>query len=243
MKIGLAQIYSKKDDLHFNIRRHLQAVEQSIKHGIDLLIFPELSLTGYNPDTAASMAIEPTDSRLGVFDMLSNTTGIILGIGAPLLTSDKPSINLLLFSRSRKRQVIGKQHLHEDEIPFFSAAVTANRLNADGLKIGFAICHEITVPEHFQKAVDDGCNLYLASVAKTHSGIKKAKKILTAAAKQHQRPVLIVNCTGECEGKTAGGESAIINTTGEIVAELPSQAEGLLIFDSENGQALPIEEI
>lgn len=243
MRIGLAQIGSRKDDLQFNLRRHVQAVEHSAKQRIDLLVFPELSLSGYNPEGAAAMAIKPTDSRLAVFDKLSNKLRISLALGVPLHTSGKPSIGMLLFGGSTKRQVIGKHYLHEDEIPFFSVASTANHVNAGGLKIGFAICHEITVPEHFQKAVDAGCDLYLASVAKTHSGMQKARRILTAAARQHQRSVLVVNCTGECEGKPAGGGSFISNTSGEIIAELSAHAEGLLVYDSENGRAMPAKEI
>lgn len=239
MRIGLAQISSQKDDMQFNLDRHVQAVEQSAKQRIDLVVFPELSLTGYNPEKAAVMAIKPTDSRLAIFDKITNKLWISLAFGAPLRTSGKPLIAMLLFSCSTKMQVIGKHHLHEDEVPFFSAASTANYVNAGGLKIGFAICHEITVPEHFQKAVNAGCDLYLASVAKTHSGMQKARRILTAAAGQHQRPVLVVNCTGECEGKSAGGGSFIINTSGKIIAKLSARAEGLLIYDSENRRAMP----
>ena len=243
MRIGLVQIASQKEDLHFNIHRHVQAIEHAVNQRIELLVFPELSLTGYDPKSAALMAVEPTDSRLAVFDKLSKTTGMILGVGAPLLTPGKPSIGMLLFSGSKRRQVIGKQYLHEDEIPFFSTATTANCIIADGIKIGFAICYEISIPEHFQKAVDDGCDLYLASVAKTDTGMQEALQILTTAAKQHRTPVLIVNCTGEFEGRSAGGGSSIINTSGEVVAKLSSQAEELLIFDSENGQASSVKEI
>lgn len=243
MRIGLAQIASQKNDLQYNIHRHVQVIEHAVNQRIDLLVFPELSLTGYDPESAASMAVEPTDSRLAVFDKLSKTTGMILGLGAPLLTPGKPSIGMLLFSGSGKRQVIGKQYLHEDEIPFFSTEVTENCLVADGIKIGFAICYEISIPEHFQKAMDNGCDLYLASVAKTDAGMQEALKILTTAAKQHRTPVLIVNCCGESEGKPAGGGSAIINSSGEVIAKLSSHADELLIFDSESGQALSIMEI
>ena len=45
--VGLAQIYPKLGDVEANLEKHLQFVEQADKQGVDLLVFPELSLTGY----------------------------------------------------------------------------------------------------------------------------------------------------------------------------------------------------
>ncbi len=47
LKIGLAQIYPTLGDLEANLRKHLEVIEDAVARGADLIVFPELSLTGY----------------------------------------------------------------------------------------------------------------------------------------------------------------------------------------------------
>ncbi len=59
--VGLAQIYPKLGDVAANVEKHLAFVEQADKQGVDLLVFPELSTTGYQvQDLVPEVAIRPT---------------------------------------------------------------------------------------------------------------------------------------------------------------------------------------
>ena len=70
IKVGLAQIYPKLGDLAYNLQVHLDYVRQAREQSVDLLVFPELSLTGYQvQDLVPEVAIE-TDAKSEVFAAL-----------------------------------------------------------------------------------------------------------------------------------------------------------------------------
>jgi NAD+ synthase (glutamine-hydrolysing) len=60
--IGLAQIAPKIGDLNHNLALHLAQIDLAAQHGVDVLVFPELSLTGYNlQDLVYEVALSPTE--------------------------------------------------------------------------------------------------------------------------------------------------------------------------------------
>lgn len=61
IKVGLAQMYPKLGDVQANLEKHLQSIQQADEQGADLIVFPELSLTGYQvQDLVPEVAIRPT---------------------------------------------------------------------------------------------------------------------------------------------------------------------------------------
>ena len=59
LTIAAAQSISIAGDLAANIQRHLRFIEVAAEQGVELLVFPELSLTGYENEVAAALAIDP----------------------------------------------------------------------------------------------------------------------------------------------------------------------------------------
>ncbi|HRF98746.1 MAG TPA: nitrilase-related carbon-nitrogen hydrolase, partial [Aggregatilineales bacterium] len=58
IKIGMAQIYPKLGDVTANLKKHLAFVDQAVEQGVELLVFPELSMTGYQlQDLVSEVAI------------------------------------------------------------------------------------------------------------------------------------------------------------------------------------------
>lgn len=243
MKVCLAQVRSEKGDIQHNIDHH-QAVLQSLEPGsADLVVFPELSLSNYDPDVAGSLSIELDDRRLSTFRRLADEMGTTLAVGAPVKTSSKPLIAMLVFAPGGERVVIGKRHLHADEIPYFSPSEGGVGILEMAIRIGIAICYEISVVEHIEAVVAGGATLYVASVAKTPEGVAEATATLRRTAQKHRVPVLMVNSVGTCEGKQAGGGSMIIDEQGRLVAQLESSTEGLLVYDTETRSAATISAV
>ena len=56
VKVGLAQIYPKVGDVKANLQKHLDLIQQASQQGVDLIVFPELSMTGYQGLNFAAMA-------------------------------------------------------------------------------------------------------------------------------------------------------------------------------------------
>ena len=121
MKCCVAQIKSITGDIERNIERHKEFVATAVSHHANLIIFPELSLTGYEPTLAQALAIQPDDPRLDRFQTMANAGKIIIGVGAPTQHQPRPCISLILFRPQQPRNLYTKQYFHEDEEPFFSS--------------------------------------------------------------------------------------------------------------------------
>lgn len=68
MKICLAQTKSEKGKVMKNIQNHLELVERAIELKSDLIVFPELSITNYEPELANELA---TDINNSIFNSIS----------------------------------------------------------------------------------------------------------------------------------------------------------------------------
>ena len=237
MRVCLAQVRSEKGAVRRNVARHLAALHRLAPRPGDLVVFPELSLSNYDPDVAAASSVDLGDRRLIPLQEFSDSTGSVISVGAPVRSSDKPMIAQLVFSPNRPLTVVGKTHLHADEYAYFAAAPGGPVVLDLAAQIGVAICYEISVSEHAAALTSNGAEVYVASVAKTPRGIERGWGQLAKTAVRHQISALVVNSVGMCEGKKAGGGSAVFDQRGELVQRLGAAAEGYLIFDTVRGMA------
>lgn len=230
MRICVAQTRPIAGDIGQNVERHKPFVNVAVATGADVLIFPELSLTGYEPDLANALATTPDDNRFDLFQQLSDATRITLGVGIPLRSNSGILISLLIFQPNQPRQVYSKQYLHADEEPYFVPGQAPTFLIAPTLAL--AICYELSVPEHLTDAVKNGATIYVASVAKSASGVERAVEQLTEIAQTYSMTVLMANSVGPCDNFIAAGKSSVWNNKGVLVGQLDEYNEGVLIMDT-----------
>ena len=76
MKIGVVQIASLLGDIDSNIARHAQFVRLASAHHVELVVFPELSLTQYDAPYAENVAIAAEDPRLARLQAIADELGI-----------------------------------------------------------------------------------------------------------------------------------------------------------------------
>ena len=232
MIICIAQTKSVKDNISHNINHHLQFIEIAVKRNADFIFFPELSLTGYEPTLANKLATTKDDFRFDEFQQMSNEKQIIIGVGFPLKNNSGICISMVIFQPSDQRSVYSKQYLHPDEQPFFKAGQNSKQFMSKTPKIAMAICYEINVPEHAENAFRLGAEIYIASVAKSVKGVKKAEKRLSTIAKKYSMTVFMVNGIGPSDDFIGGGKSAIWNKDGRLLNQLNEHQEGILIFNT-----------
>ena len=237
MRICLAQLRSETGNVPGNTAHHLAALRQLETQAGDLVAFPELSLSNYDPEAAVAVAMSPDDRRLADFQHFANETGVTIAVGAPIVTRGRPLIAMLVFAQSRRPLVVGKRHLHPDELPWFSPADEGVSVVGCGLRIGMAICHELTVAAHAESLMSADASVYLATVAKTASGVAAALPLLMGTAQRHRIPVLMVNGIGMYEGRPAGGGSMALASDGTLLARLDGSSEGVLTYDTETASA------
>jgi predicted amidohydrolase len=232
MKICIAQTRAVKGDIEANLANHKKSIELAAAHGAKMIIFSELSLTGYEPELADALATNKDDERFNELQQVSDEKNIVIGAGIPVRSGNGILIGMVIFRPLQSRQTYFKQYLHPDEEPYFITGPAQKVLEEINDQIALAICYEISVPEHAERAHENEAKIYIASVAKTVDGMEKAFDTLAATAKKYSMFVLVSNCVGECEGKEAGGRSAIWNDKGTLLEQLNDKDEGIFIFDT-----------
>ncbi len=233
MKICAAQTKALKGDILHNISQHERLIGLAISEGADIVIFPELSLTGYEPSLVKHLATTPDDSRFDIFQKISNAGKIIIGTGMPTISEEGIHISMLLFRPYIERQTYSKQFLHPDELKFFVSGQNITDFRVDHFNIAFSICYELSVKEHAENAFHNGAQIYIASVAKFVNGLKNASDRLSAIAREYSMTVLMSNCIGEADGQRCAGLSSIWNNQGQLIDRLDDSHEGIIQIDTD----------
>jgi predicted amidohydrolase len=236
MKICVAQTRPAKGDVPSNFNNHKNFTELAISHSADMIVFPELSLTGYEPTLAKELATNKDFENFQELQDLSDSKEIIIGAGMPIKTDQGILIGMIIFQPRQPRQTYFKQHIHPDEEPYFINGTYQPVLVARN--IALAICFEISVPEHAEQAYKNEAKIYVASVAKTATGVEKAIEILSETAKKYSMTVFMSNCVGMNDGSECGGRSSIWNHKGVLMEQLNDRDEGLIIFDTDTQEII-----
>jgi len=238
MKVGIAQTRPITADIPRNIQQHKTQIAKAVSSGADILIFPELSLTGYEPTLAQILAVDPDDKKLDVFQQLSDTHRLIIGAGIPTRHGDDVCISMALFQPGKPRQLYSKKYLHADEEPFFvSGQHGPGRIGED---IALAICYEISVPQHAEEAHRNGARVYIASVAKFMHGIDKALARLAEIGSSYSMTVLMSNSVGQADGYECAGKSSAWDNKGRLLGQLDGYREGILLLDTDTKEVIEI---
>ena len=233
MKIAVAQTRPVKGDIPHNIARHAGIINLALANGAGMIIFPELSLTGYEPTLAKALAIDTDDTRLAVFQEAGNQHAITIGVGVPTRHHQGVCISMVLFQPGQPRRSYSKMYLHSDETSFFVAGPRDAGLIGAENDIALAICYELSVPEHAAMAFKNGAHMYMASVAKTAAGVAKAADRLSVVAREYGMTVFMANSLGVQDNFHSAGQSAVWSRNGELLAQMDEESEGIIIHDSQ----------
>jgi predicted amidohydrolase len=218
--------------------QHKKLLTLAATHGADMIIFPELSLTGYEPKLAKELATDLADTRFNDFQKISDAKQLTIGVGMPIQTGKGVTISMILFQPSGRRQVYSKHYLHSDEEGFFVSGERSPALIVHKTHVALAICYELSVPEHAENAAKSGAEVYIASVAKFVNGIDKAIKRLSDIASRYSMTVFMSNCVGQSDGLECAGKTSIWNNKGILAGQLDDKNEGILIFDTTTGEVI-----
>ncbi|MDD2019517.1 carbon-nitrogen hydrolase family protein [Pseudomonas putida] len=240
MKLCAVQLASLKGDLPGNLQRHLVCIEQAAALGAELVVFPELSLTGYEPSVARQSALPVTSARLDPLQAACDRLGITVAVGLPLPTPDGIRIGMPVFCPDAPRQAYAKQRLHDDELPYFTPGHQALLLEVGEHRVAPAICYESMFMAHAAVARERGADLYLVSVAKTAKGIREGYAHYPEVARELGMPVLMANFVGPADTFIGAGGSAAWDSQGHLLASLDDHSEGLIVLDTRSASAITL---
>ncbi|MCT2562376.1 carbon-nitrogen hydrolase family protein [Chryseobacterium herbae] len=236
MKIAAAQIKPIKGDILKNIENHKIVIKAAATKNVDLIIFPELSITGYEPELAEQLSIDYEDQILDVFQKIADDNNMSITVGMPTKSDDQLFISSIIFEPGEKRKVYSKRNLFPTEITFFSKGESFCQLELSQTKISLAICYDLSDPTHSQEAYQTGSTIYAASVLNSVNGIDEDIIKLSTIAEKYHLHVIMANFVGESGGYECAGKSSVWSTTGNLLGQLNDEDEGILIVDTDNDQ-------
>jgi predicted amidohydrolase len=232
MIIAAAQTKPHDGRVEVNIRHHLQMADLAARKGVELLLFPEMSLTGYGREHAQEQNFSVKDARLQPLKEKATEHNMCIVAGAPIKIGSKLHIGAFIIHPGGDVRIYTKQYLHEGEEQFFCPCFDHNpKWELKGEHIAIAICADIDKEQHAADAAAAGATVYLASIFYTPEGLAEGYQHLGSYAQKYGMKVLMANYTGESYGMEAGGGSGYWNSEGTLVASLDNTGQELLIVE------------
>lgn len=223
-------------DITASVVLHLRHAQFAARQGVQLLVFPELSLTGYELAGAGSAAIRLDDPRLDPLRRWAQDARMVVVAGAPVRAdSGELHIASLVFGPKGPTGIYTKCHVHESEQPPFSPGHGGALLRLEKEVIGLAICRDATFPTHAASAARDGATVYAVSAMLTKEDYDRKVPLLRQYAREHEMFVLLANYTGATGGFPAVGQSAIWAPSGELITQATAQEETVLVSVLDRG--------
>jgi predicted amidohydrolase len=212
-----------------NYEKVLRFANEAFEQGIDLFILPEMFSTGFSMET--SITAEPLDGRTpGFLRNLARSGNVNVVGGFALKRADgKPqNVSLAVDRKGRDYALYAKVHLisllEEDE--YYEPGNEAVVFEMEGIKASCFVCFDLRFPEIF-RSVADRCGVIMVIASWPESRQNHWDVLLRARAIENQCFIVGVNRVGSGGGLNFKGGTAIIDPTGDLIAE-GSDKEGLV---------------
>ncbi|MTI31071.1 carbon-nitrogen hydrolase family protein [Xanthovirga aplysinae] len=236
MILAAAQVNSIEGNIFDNLSEHIHWIKKAAESKVDLIVFPEMSLTGYTREKAESLAFSREDPRLDELRELAVVFKMIIVVGAPIKIQRDLYIGSFILKPDGSLSIYTKQFLHQGEEQFFESSFDYNPILEIGReRVSFAICADIDNPLHPEKAHQNRSTIYVCSIFFSGKGISKGHEVLGNYAKSFSLNVLMSNYSGDCWGLTAGGKSAFWTNDGELCTAMEENSRGLVVVESQEG--------
>jgi len=223
-------------DIAANAATAADLIRRAADQGADLLVLPELFLTGYElPGIVADPAthtLSPEDSRLDLLATACAETRTAVVAGAPTRDPETGELHisvLVLGWDGRFAAQYDKQHVTPNErAAGFDAGVRGCTIALDGWRLGLGICWDSGYPEHARAAALDGCHAYLVGAMFGRGGGERQRAtVFPARALDNTCYVLLANHSGPSGQYHGCGGSAVWNPDGTLLADAGTARTGL----------------
>ena len=247
--LAAAQTIPKRGDVAANLDGHIRLIRVAAEQHVRLLVFPELSLTGYELDIADDLAFTDGDLRLRPLIQSASSCDMILVVGAPVRIGAALHIGAFIVFPDGSVDLYTKHRLGAfppdvspgrvvppAEATVFQPGNLNPLVRFDGHTAAVAVCADIGRPSHPSEAADRGAKTYLASMFVSPQDFEQDTARLSSYAAQYSMAVVFANYGGPSGGLPSGGRSAIWSDSGELLVRLEPTGWGLAVAtESENG--------
>ncbi len=238
IRIAGAQSISVAGNIAANVQTHLEFIAAARLAHVNLLVFPELSLCGYELPMLQACVLRADDSRLAALREMAFEAKMTVVVGAPVFNGAgmPPAIGAITFFPDRTHSIYQKQHLHPGEEIFASKGdVVSNNSPLHGESYSLAICADTAHETHAENAAKSGATLYLAGVLVSEAGYAADSAKMQQYATSHQLGVLMANHGGPSGGYASAGKSAFWAPGGKLVVQAPATGNALVVASHDSG--------
>ncbi len=244
LRIAAAQLNLCVGDVRGNARKIIAAAHQARDElHADVVVFPELALTGYPPEDLLLRADLHAQVRGGIEELKRGINGIAVVFGYPH-QEDHHLYNAAALLRDGA--IVAryfKQHLPNygvfDEKRYFTAGDQACVVDIKGVPTALSICEDIWMPGPIRQAREAGARLFININASPFHLAKGEERVelLKQRAQQGEMPIVYVNLVGGQDELVFDGESLAVDAQGQLMLRAPAFAEGLFPLDLQvNGE-------
>ena len=234
--IAAAQSASVPGEVSQNVARHLRLGALAAGRGAHLLVFPELSLTGYELAIARSHTLRPDSPELNPLRRLAADARMTVVAGAPM-GNDKDQLHITAFVFRPDGSVLTytKEHVHQSEENVFTSGPGGPTLLVGEATVALAICADAAQPRHAARAAARGANVYAVGAMIDEAGYARKSALLKNYAVEHRMAVLLANYSGATGGEVSAGKSAIWSEDGELIVASAGTEESLVVATKQSG--------
>jgi predicted amidohydrolase len=239
--LAAAQTSAVAGDVAANLRQHLQLIAAAAALRPQVLVFPELSLTGYELDLAAQLAFSERDERLAPLREAAAKHGMIAIVGAPIRNEVGLCIGAFILGADGSLDHYEKRHLGafsaddgpdgvvpppEDSV--FRAGSRDPLLSFDGNIGALSICKDGLYSAHAQQAAERNACSYFSSQFAIPAHLEFKISRLQKHAQRNGMVVVLSNYSGTTGGLPAAGQSGIWSERGAAILQLSATDCGVV---------------
>ena len=236
LTLVMAQLDPLVGDIPGNTDRAIEAVREArIEHGADIVVLPELFLTGYPPEDLLlrpAMESRLRHARTRMAEKVVRDVLVIVGYPG---RREGQTWNLagVLYNGEWLGEY-AKQALPNyqvfDEQRYFAAGTQPLVIDHRGAKLGILICEDIWEEAPVRQARDAGADILISLNASPFHQDKPEERLhlLKERAAEAARPLVYVNMIGGQDELVFDGGSACVDAAGELCVQAPHWAVGLM---------------
>ncbi|MFL2805546.1 MAG: NAD+ synthase [Paracoccaceae bacterium] len=242
LKICLAQLNPTLGDLEYNTEKALAVVDKSKKRNIDLVVFPEMFISGYQLQDLVLKEKFLSDVKLYLKEMCDKVSeGPAVLIGAPEIENGKIYNSYFCMDHGSISVAARKYHLPNtdifDERRYFNKGSLAKPIKVLGTNVGTPICEDIWYPDVIEYMVKEGARIIISPNGSPYSRgkVQLRHKLATLRARENKIPLIYLNLVGGQDDQVFDGGSFVVGKNGKILYAMPQFEEATSIFEFNDG--------
>jgi len=231
LKLALVQTDCVLGDETSNLNKARNVIERAADYGAQLVVFPEMYLTGYAlKEEMKKHAQPPHSSVLAKVDALATKYSIAIAMGFPELDRDSGRIynSVYFIDRNGESRVQRKVHLVGAESKYFDPGESIEAFDTSLLTIGIMVCYDLYFPEVARVLALRDADIILVPSADWYPFDKMVAKLIPARAVENSVYLAYCNRVGVEDNFHFFGQSCIADPRGNILCESTDQNELLL---------------